>query len=100
MLRQEVGWFDQSCNSTGALTARLTDAAEIKGVSIQLYIPPHLCDIHAYANIDYRNQTGSFLSNCFLPRLHSCSFISFQLGAGSSSDSYISLHVPKLCRPV
>ena len=37
MLRQEIGWFDDSRNSTGALTTRLaTDASEVKGVSFPL----------------------------------------------------------------
>ena len=34
MLRQEIGWFDNSRNSTGALATRLAvDASEVKGVS-------------------------------------------------------------------
>ena len=34
MLRQEIGWFDISKNSTGALSTRLAvDASEVKGVS-------------------------------------------------------------------
>ena len=34
MLRQEVGWFDDPRNSTGALCARLSaDSAAIQGVS-------------------------------------------------------------------
>ena len=34
MLRQDVGWFDDSKNNPGALSARLaTDAALVKGVS-------------------------------------------------------------------
>ena len=34
MLRQEIGWFDDPRNSTGALCARLSaDAAAIQGVS-------------------------------------------------------------------
>ena len=33
MLRQEIGWFDDRRNSTGALTTRLAvDASEVKGV--------------------------------------------------------------------
>lgn len=33
MLRQEMGWFDEERNSTGALCARLSsDAAKIQGV--------------------------------------------------------------------
>jgi ATP-binding cassette, subfamily B (MDR/TAP), member 1 len=33
MLRQEVGWFDDQKNSTGALCARLSgDAASVQGV--------------------------------------------------------------------
>ena len=33
MLRQEIGWFDDHRNSTGALTTRLAvDASEVKGV--------------------------------------------------------------------
>ena len=42
MLRQEIAWFDQKANSTGALATRLaSDASEVKGVSINfemLYI--------------------------------------------------------------
>lgn len=35
MLRQEIGWFDQQQNSTGALAVRLAvDASEVKGVSL------------------------------------------------------------------
>lgn len=34
MLRQEVGWFDEEKNSTGALTTRLaSDAGHVQGVS-------------------------------------------------------------------
>ena len=34
MLRQEISWFDQKVNSTGALVARLaSDASAVKGVS-------------------------------------------------------------------
>ena len=34
MLKQEIGWFDQKRNSTGALCARLSsDASKIQGVS-------------------------------------------------------------------
>ncbi|XP_075443556.1 ATP-dependent translocase ABCB1 isoform X1 [Ascaphus truei] len=34
MLRQEIGWFDDSKNSTGALTTRLaTDASQVHGVT-------------------------------------------------------------------
>ena len=34
MLRQDISWFDQKTNSTGALAARLaSDASEVKGVS-------------------------------------------------------------------
>jgi hypothetical protein len=33
MLRQEIAWFDQKANSTGALATRLaSDASEVKGV--------------------------------------------------------------------
>ena len=33
MLRQEIGWFDEERNSTGALTTRLAnDAGQVKGV--------------------------------------------------------------------
>ena len=33
MLRQEIGWFDERANQTGALTARLaTDASLVRGV--------------------------------------------------------------------
>ena len=36
MLRQEIAWFDQKTNSTGALATRLaSDASEVKGVGIQ-----------------------------------------------------------------
>lgn len=34
MLRQEIGWYDDEKNSTGALTTRLAgDAAQVQGVS-------------------------------------------------------------------
>jgi len=34
MLRQEIGWFDDERNSTGALTTRLAnDAGQVQGVS-------------------------------------------------------------------
>ena len=34
MLKQEMGWFDQPTNNTGALCSRLSaDAAAIQGVS-------------------------------------------------------------------
>ena len=34
MLRQEMGWFDEERNSTGALTTRLAnDAGQVQGVS-------------------------------------------------------------------
>ena len=34
MLRQEIGWFDDERNSTGALTTRLaSDAGQVQGVS-------------------------------------------------------------------
>lgn len=34
MLRQEIGWYDDEKNSTGALTTRLSgDAAQVQGVS-------------------------------------------------------------------
>ena len=34
MLRQEIGWFDEERNSTGALTTRLAnDAGQVQGVS-------------------------------------------------------------------
>ena len=37
MLKQEIGWFDNERNSTGALVTRLSnDAAQVEGVS-------HLC---------------------------------------------------------
>ena len=33
ILRQDIAWFDQKTNSTGALAARLaSDASEVKGV--------------------------------------------------------------------
>lgn len=35
MLRQEIGWFDDKSNATGALCARLSgDASAVQGVSI------------------------------------------------------------------
>ncbi len=35
MLRQEISWFDDEKNSTGALTTRLAhDAAQVQGVSL------------------------------------------------------------------
>ena len=34
MLRQEIGWYDEERNSTGALTTRLAnDAGQVQGVS-------------------------------------------------------------------
>jgi ATP-binding cassette subfamily B (MDR/TAP) protein 1 len=34
MLRQEIGWYDEEKNSTGALTTRLAnDAGQVKEVS-------------------------------------------------------------------
>ena len=34
MLRQEIGWYDEERNSTGALTTRLAnDAGQVKEVS-------------------------------------------------------------------
>ena len=34
MLRQEIGWFDDERNSTGALSTRLaSDAGQVQGVS-------------------------------------------------------------------
>jgi ATP-binding cassette subfamily B (MDR/TAP) protein 1 len=39
MLRQEMAWFDQSINNTGALCARLSgDAAAIQGVKLSKYV--------------------------------------------------------------
>ena len=36
MLKQEIGWFDDERNSTGALVTRLSnDAAQVEGVSQQ-----------------------------------------------------------------
>ena len=33
MLRQEIGWYDEERNSTGALTTRLAnDAGQVQGV--------------------------------------------------------------------
>ncbi len=33
MLRQEIGWFDEERNATGALTTRLSnDAGQVQGV--------------------------------------------------------------------
>ena len=35
MLRQEIGWFDEERNSSGALTTRLaSDAGHVQGVSV------------------------------------------------------------------
>ena len=35
MLRQEIGWYDEERNSTGALTTRLaSDAGQVQGVSL------------------------------------------------------------------
>ncbi len=42
MLKQEIGWFDDPMNSTGALCARLSsDASAIQGVSVRVrtYVP-------------------------------------------------------------
>ena len=40
MLRQEMGWFDEEMNSTGALTTRLAnDAGQVQGVSHWIHIP-------------------------------------------------------------
>ena len=34
MLRQEIGWFDEECNSSGALTTRLADdASKVQGIT-------------------------------------------------------------------
>ena len=39
MLRQEMGWFDEERNSTGALTTRLAnDAGQVQGVSHHKHI--------------------------------------------------------------
>ena len=38
MLRQEIAWFDQKANSTGALAIRLaSDASKVKGVRGEKY---------------------------------------------------------------
>lgn len=39
ILRQEIGWFDQEVNSTGALSAKLAcDASGVKGVSMSFVL--------------------------------------------------------------
>ena len=39
MLRQDIGWFDNERNSTGALTTRLAnDASQVQGVCEILYV--------------------------------------------------------------
>lgn len=39
MLKQEIGWFDEKRNSTGALCARLSsDASKIQGVSSEMFL--------------------------------------------------------------
>ena len=43
MLRQEIAWFDQKVNSTGALATRLaSDASAVKGVSQKNYVYIHI----------------------------------------------------------
>lgn len=45
MLRQDIAWFDQKANSTGALSTRLaSDASEVKGVSVNLTSCKITCD--------------------------------------------------------
>ena len=40
MLRQEIGWFDEKVNSTGALTTRLaSDTSDVKGVRELVTVP-------------------------------------------------------------
>ena len=44
MLRQEIGWFDDHRNATGALTTRLAvDASEVKGVSQSVSVLVCVC---------------------------------------------------------
>ncbi len=39
MLRQDIGWFDDERNSSGALVTRLAnDASQVQGVSLELTI--------------------------------------------------------------
>ena len=39
ILKQEIGWFDDQRNSTGALVTRLSnDAAQVEGVSPSLHV--------------------------------------------------------------
>ena len=39
ILKQEIGWFDDQRNSTGALVTRLSnDAAQVEGVSTSVNI--------------------------------------------------------------
>ena len=39
MLRQEIGWYDEERNSTGALTTRLAnDAGQVQGVNTKLTV--------------------------------------------------------------
>ena len=48
MLKQEIGWFDDERNSTGALVTRLSnDAAQVEGVS-QLALAKSLYATHSY----------------------------------------------------
>ena len=42
MLRQEISWYDEERNSTGALTTKLShDAAQVQGVRITLSLMSH-----------------------------------------------------------
>ena len=44
MLRQEIGWFDDERNSTGALTAMLaSDGGKVQGVSPISFVDTHTC---------------------------------------------------------
>ena len=48
MLMQEIGWFDDERNSTGALVTRLSnDAAQVEGVSLSYMY------VHVYVSNPY-----------------------------------------------
>ena len=50
MLHQEIGWFDRSRNSTGALATRLAvDASEVKGVSSYIVVTLNFTCTHTYS---------------------------------------------------
>ena len=75
MLRQEIAWFDQKVNSTGALATRLaSDASAVKGVSPKnyVYIATH---------------TLRYLLVCFLPDYWN-SFWEYPSDFWWSCDSY------------